>query len=159
MFHVKPSRDNVSLALTAQEVTTTMCEQVPVRQNDPVTHLVVSDRMRLCPSRDGWLAHCDASYGPALRPRTTTLAGGRSLYRRPHCATDAYYGRDGGRSSLQRLAPDAGEVKAQLSHLFATRQVFRGNRWAQSTPSIMHIATQHRFSSRRGTVKVRISFT
>lgn len=112
VFHVKPSRDNISLALTAQEVTTTMCEQVPVRQNDPVTHLVVSDRMRLCPSRDGWSAHCDASYGPALRPRTTTLAGGRSLYRRPHCAADAYYGRDGGRSSLQRLAPDAGEAMA-----------------------------------------------
>ena len=76
MFHVKPSHGNASLALTAQMTAMTVYEQIPVRLNDSITQLAVTHQVRLCPSRDGWLAHCDASYGC---PLTTYYRPGRRL--------------------------------------------------------------------------------
>lgn len=76
MFHVKPSHGNVSLALTAQKTAMTVYEQIPARLNDSVAQLVVINRVRLCPSRDGWLAHCDASYDC---PLTTCYKPARRL--------------------------------------------------------------------------------
>jgi len=55
----------------------TVYEQVPVRLNDSVTQLAVTHQVRLCPSRDGWSAHCDASYGC---PLTTYYRPARRLF-------------------------------------------------------------------------------